>query len=48
LRPESKRSVLQGLVEMGQQATIFHTFGGGASELMRNIIAMRGYGLPED
>lgn len=46
LRTESKRSVLRGLVAMGQEGTIFHTFAGGASELMRNIIAMRGYGLP--
>jgi hypothetical protein len=33
---------------MGQYATIFHTFAGGASELMRNLIAVRGYGLPQD
>jgi alkylation response protein AidB-like acyl-CoA dehydrogenase len=46
LRTESRRSVLRGLVAMGQEGTIFHTFAGGASELMRNIIAMRGYGLP--
>jgi len=47
LRVESKLSVVRGLVAMGQEGTIFHTFAGGASELMRNIIAMRGYGLPE-
>jgi hypothetical protein len=46
LRNDSRRSVLRGLVAMGQEGTIFHTFAGGASELMRNIIAMRGYGLP--
>jgi len=46
LRPESRYSVVKGLVAMGQEATIFHTFAGGASELMRNLIAMRGYGLP--
>ena len=48
LRPESKFAVLRGLVAMGQYATIFHTFAGGASELMRNLIAVRGYGLPQD
>ena len=47
LRLESKLSVVRGLVAMGQEGTIFHTFAGGASELMRNIIAGRGYGLPE-
>jgi len=47
LRVESRLSVVRGLVAMGQEGTIFHTFAGGASELMRNIIAMRGYGLPE-
>jgi alkylation response protein AidB-like acyl-CoA dehydrogenase len=47
LRPESKFAVLRGLVAMGQYATIFHTFAGGASELMRNLIAVRGYGLPQ-
>src|SRR3990172_7448420 len=43
LRAESRRSVVRGLVAMGQEGTIFHTFAGGASELMRTIIAMRGY-----
>ena len=47
LRLESKLAVVRGLVAMGQEGTIFHTFAGGASELMRNIIAGRGYGLPE-
>ena len=48
LRPESRHAVVDGLVAMGQNATIFHTFAGGASELMRNLIAIRGYGLPGD
>ena len=48
LRPESRRSVVRGLVAMGQYGTIFHTFAGGASEVMRNLIAVRGYGLPQD
>ena len=48
LRPGSKWSVLRGLLATGQQATIFHTFGAGGNELMRNLIAIRGYGLPSD
>jgi len=46
LRPGSERAVLRGLMELGQRATIFHTFGAGGNELMRSIIATRGYGLP--
>jgi 3-oxocholest-4-en-26-oyl-CoA dehydrogenase alpha subunit len=46
LRAEARRSVLHALIADGQRATIFHTFAGGASELMRNLIAVRGYGLP--
>jgi hypothetical protein len=46
LRAESRHSVLHALLADGQRVTIFHTFAGGASELMRNLIAMRGYGLP--
>lgn len=46
LRAGSMRAVLRGLIELGQRATIFHTFGAGGNELMRSIIAIRGYGLP--
>jgi len=46
LSPESPCSIVHGLIALGQQATIFHTFGAGNSELMRNIIAIRGYDLP--
>jgi alkylation response protein AidB-like acyl-CoA dehydrogenase len=46
VRSSTRHAVAHGLVAMGQQATIFHTFGAGTSELMRNLIAVRGYRLP--
>jgi alkylation response protein AidB-like acyl-CoA dehydrogenase len=46
LRGSSERALLRGLIELGQRATIFHTFGAGGNELMRTIVATRGYGLP--
>lgn len=46
LRRNSKWACLRGLIELGQRATIFHTFGGGTSEIMRDIIALRGCNLP--
>ena len=46
IHSESNRSVIRGLLAIGQWATIFHTFGAGASELMRNLIAIRRCGLP--
>lgn len=46
LREGSKWVPVKGRVETGYRATVFHTFGAGSSELMRNIIATRGFGLP--
>ena len=46
LQENSKWVPLKGRIETGYRATVMHTFGAGSSELMRNIIAIRGFGLP--
>ena len=46
LQVNSKSVPLKGRIETGYRATLMHTFGAGSSELMRNIIATRGFGLP--
>jgi len=46
LQENSKWVPLKGRIETGYRATLMHTFGAGSSELMRNIIATRGFGLP--
>ena len=46
LQEHSKWVSLKGRIETGYRATLMHTFGAGSSELMRNVIAMRGFGLP--
>ncbi|HTW89895.1 MAG TPA: acyl-CoA dehydrogenase family protein, partial [Candidatus Binataceae bacterium] len=46
IHSDANRAVIRGLFAIGQWATIFHTFGAGASELMRNLIAIRRCGLP--
>jgi alkylation response protein AidB-like acyl-CoA dehydrogenase len=46
LRAGAPDTPLAGTLELAYRATVMPTFGGGASELMRNIIATRGMGLP--
>jgi hypothetical protein len=46
LQENSKWVPLKGRIETGYRGTVMHTFGAGSSELMRNIIATRGFGLP--
>jgi len=40
------RAALDGLINYRYRYAVMPTFGGGSSELMRNIIAQRGLGLP--
>jgi len=47
LRPRSKYSYLRGRIERYYQLSVAETIGGGTSEIMRNIIAIRGLGLPK-
>jgi len=46
LRQSSKWAPLQGRIETGYRACVMYTFGGGSSELMRNLVAIKGLGLP--
>jgi alkylation response protein AidB-like acyl-CoA dehydrogenase len=46
LRKDSKYSVLEGKMERFFLGTFSMTIGGGSSEILRNIIAVRGLGLP--
>ncbi len=47
LHPRSKYAYLKGRIERYYQVSVAETNGGGTSEIMRNIIAMRGLGLPK-
>jgi len=46
LHPRSKWARLRGRFERAYLITVAITIGGGTSEVQRNIIAMRGLGLP--
>ncbi len=46
LTPESAYAPLGGRIEQGYRAAVMPTFGAGSNEVMRNIIATRGFGLP--
>jgi alkylation response protein AidB-like acyl-CoA dehydrogenase len=46
LKRESKYSVLNGMIERDFRGSFLMSIGGGASEIMRNIIAMKGARLP--
>ncbi|MEE8346827.1 MAG: acyl-CoA dehydrogenase family protein [Dehalococcoidia bacterium] len=47
LHPRSKYAYLRGRIERYYVASVAETIAGGTSEIMRNIIAMRGLGLPK-
>ncbi len=46
LTPDDPRAPLGGRVEQGYRSAVMPTFGAGSNEVMRNIIATRGFGLP--
>lgn len=47
LRKDSKYVLLEGRIERQFRASFVLTIGGGSSEIMRNVIALRGLGLPK-
>jgi len=48
LEPDSKWAPLQGKLEHLYLFSVHLTYGGGSHELMRNVVATRGMGLPRE
>lgn len=46
LRPGSPGAALHGAVEQAARAAVVNTFGGGVNEVLRDMIAVQGLGLP--
>ncbi len=46
LTPDDPRAPIGGRIEQGYRSAVMPTFGAGSNEVMRNIIATRGFGLP--
>ncbi len=46
LTPAEPRAPIGGRIEQGYRSAVMPTFGAGSNEVMRNIIATRGFGLP--
>lgn len=46
IRPESPGAVLSGQVEQLSRQGIVNTFGGGVNEILRDMVATQGLGLP--
>ena len=46
LTPDDPRAPIGGSIEQGYRAAVMPTFGAGSNEVMRNIIAQRGFGMP--
>ena len=42
----SPAAVVAGRLEMYARSMIILTFGGGTNEVLRDVIAQRGYGMP--
>jgi 3-oxocholest-4-en-26-oyl-CoA dehydrogenase alpha subunit len=48
LEPDSPGAVLQGRLESEYRRCQINTFGGGATEVLRDMVAQRGLGLPRE
>ncbi|WP_324784377.1 acyl-CoA dehydrogenase family protein [Streptomyces sp. H51] len=48
IRPESPGAILAGQVEQLSRQGIVNTFGGGVNEVLRDMVAVQGLGLPRE